>query len=350
MNPQIREQNIEALIQKGRAVMALQDNAWSTEQQYLGYVRRFFRFAYTQSAKLSSEQKFENWLTEMVLKHDCSVSTQDVAFAAICWFYKDVLKRPLKDVNALRATKPKQIRNAPSVTDVRRLLADVRDVGGYPTNFLTRLLYERGMRVGEPVALQVKDLRFEQREIFIHAGKNKTDRIIAMPDELVADFQRQLIIAHRTFEMDCRNKIPIHLPNQLGKKYPEMRFSWQHAWVFPAHRTCEHPRTGEIGRWHMLKDYVQQAVRESRRRLGIFVLPHELRHGFATHLLDSGINMKALQGAMGHKNIETTSGYCHAEAKSVPCPSSRLRFNPLVAVELPAVRRLEFQNIIDERY
>lgn len=97
MNSELREKNIEVLIQKGRAVMALQDNAWSTEQQYLGYVRRFLRFAYTQAAKLTSEQKFENWLTQLVLVDDCSVSTQDVAFAAICWFYKDVLKKPLQE-------------------------------------------------------------------------------------------------------------------------------------------------------------------------------------------------------------------------------------------------------------
>lgn len=342
MNPR-REQNIEALIQKGRAVMALQDKAWTTEQQYLGYIRRFLRFTFSQPSTLTSEQKFENWLTQMVLVQDCSVSAQDVAFNAVCWFYKDVLKKPLQDVNALRATKPKQIRNAPSIGDVVRLLADVRDVGGYPTRFLTRLLYERGMRVGEPVALRVKDIRFEQKEIFIHGGKGKKDRIIALPPELVPHFQRQLIVAHRTFEMDCGNKIPLQIPNQLGKKYPELKFLWQWAWVFPAQRTCKHPRTGETVRWHMLKDYIQQAVRESRRRLGIFVLPHELRHGFATHLLDSGINPKALQGAMGHKNFETTAGYCHAEAKSVPSPFSRMRSAPVVTLDPLEPARLEYR-------
>ena len=160
--------------------MALQDKAWSTEKQYLGYIRRFLWFTFTQPMGLISEKKLENWLTQMVLVQDCSVSAQDVAFNAVCWFYKDVLKRPLKDVNALRATRPKIIRNAPAIEDVIRLLHDVRDVSGYPTRFLTRIIYERGMRVGEPVALRVKDIRFSRNEIFIHGGKGKKDRIIAL--------------------------------------------------------------------------------------------------------------------------------------------------------------------------
>lgn len=336
MNAQ-RELNIEALIQKARAVVALQDKAFATEKQYLYLIRNFLRFTFTRPRLESSEQKFEAWLTDMVLRRDVSVSTQDVAFNAVCWFYKDVLKRPLKDVNALRASKPKQIRDAPAVEDVIRLLADVRDVAGYPTNFVTHLLYRRGLRLCEPLNLRVKDIRFSRREIFIHGGKGRKDRIIALTEDLVPLFQRQLIVAHRTFEMDCRNKIPLQIPNQLARKYPETRFSWQWAWVFPAQRPCKHPRTGERVRYRMPEASVQRAVRESRQRLGIFVVPHALRHGFATHLLDSGINIKALQEAMGHKNLETTAGYCHAEALSVPDPLARLRqtsmFVPPVLVE-----------------
>ena len=345
MNNSIREQNIEALIQKARGVIALQDKEWSTERQYLGYVRRFLRFTYTRPKSDSSEKKFEDWLTQMVLVDDCSVSAQDVAFAAVVWFYKCVLKKPLQDVNALRATKPKTIRQAVPLDDVIRLLQDVRDVANYPTNFIVKMLYGRGMRVGEPIALRVKDVIFQRNEIFIHGGKGKKDRIIALTPDLVPDFQKQLIFSRRVFEMDVRNKIPIQLPNQLAKKYPEFQFNWQWAWMFPAHRTCNHPSTGEVVRFHMMKDYVQQAVRESRRRLGIFAQPHMLRHSFATHLMDSGVNQKALQEAMGHKNFETTSGYCHAEAKSVPHPFSRMNFQTtIISVQPLETKRIELKN------
>jgi len=103
-------------------------------------------------------------------------------------------------------------------------------------------------------------------------------------------------------------------------KYPEYKFAWQWAWVFPAHWPCKNPRTGERVRYRMHEANVQRAIREARRKIGVMVLPHELRHAYATHSLDRGVNLKALQEAMGHAQIETTIGYCHADALSVPSP------------------------------
>jgi len=65
---------------------------------------------------------------------------------------------------------------------------------------------------------------------------------------------------------------------------------------------------------------VQRAVKEARRKLGISVLPHELRHGYATHCLERGTNPRAIQQAMGHTSLVTTMGYLHAESLSVRSP------------------------------
>jgi len=78
--------------------------------------------------------------------------------------------------------------------------------------------------------------------------------------------------------------------------------------------------TGQLVRYRMHEVNVQRAVKEARRRIGIMVLPHELRHAYATHTLDRGVNVKALQQAMGHADVNTTMGYCHAEACSVKSP------------------------------
>jgi integrase len=112
----------------------------------------------------------------------------------------------------------------------------------------------------------------------------------------------------------------LEIPLQLGKKYPEYQFSWAWAWLFPAHNPCRHPRTGQIVRYRMHEANVQRAVKVARRKLGIMVLPHELRHGYATHCLEHGANPRAIQEAMGHKSIETTMGYLHAESLSVRSP------------------------------
>jgi len=347
MNNPTRAKNIEALIAKGRKWMALQGKPLTTERQYLHFVRRFLWFTYSQPRDLSSEKKFENWLTHLVLDRDVAESTQSVAFNAVCWFYKCVLERPMQAVDALRATKPVRVRTALPVQDVLRLLDDVRDVSGYPTHLITRLLYSCGLRLCDAVNLRVKDIVFERREIIIRGGKGKKDRVLGLPADLVVPLQRQLVVAHAKFEQDVRNKIPVQLDHQLGAKYREYRHSWHWAWVFPQHTPCAHPRTREIVRYRMPHGKVQQAVRESRRRLGLNpqTTPHVLRHSFATHLLDMGQNVKALQEHMGHNDPRTTLGYCHAEAKSVPDPIARMRqqmvLSSTVAVAAPAEKRIK---------
>jgi integrase len=344
-----REKNIEDLIAKCRPVMALQDKAFSTEKQYLFYLRDYLRFTYSQPRVLASERKFEIWLSKMVLEKDCSVSAQSVAFNAVCWFYKDVLRRPLKDVDGLRATKPVQVRTALPQNEVMALLADVRDVSGYPTHFIVRMIYSCGMRLGDSVNLRVKDLVFERREIIIRGGKGKKDRVLGMPEDLVVALQRQLVVAHAKWEQDVRNKIPVQLDGLLGKKYPEYKFSWHWAFIFPQHWPCKHPRTGQIVRYRMPHGKVQQAVRESRRRLGLNpqLTPHVLRHSFATHLLDRGVKVTALQKQMGHSDVRTTFGYDHSEAKSVPDPVALARFDYPVALVYSApvqAKRIGFKN------
>lgn len=323
----IREQNIEALIARGRQFMALQGKPLTTERQYLHFVRRFLWFTFTQPRELTSEKKFENWLTHLVLDRDVAESTQNVAFNAVCWFYKFVLEKPMQAVTALRSTKPQRVRTSLPVEDVLRLLDDVRDVSGYPTRLLTRLLYSCGMRLRDAVNLRVKDIIFARREIIIRGGKGKKDRVLGLPADLVVPLQRQLIVAHAKFEQDANNKIPIQTDHQLARKYPEIPWSWHWAWVFPQHWPCKHPRTKQVVRYRMPHGKVEQAVRESRRRLNLdpATTPHVLRHSFATHLLDMGQNLKALQAQMGHNNINTTAGYCHQEAKSVPDPIARMR-------------------------
>ncbi len=231
-----------------------------------------------------------------------------------------VLGVPLKNVDALRATRPDHIRHAPTVKETRDLIAAVRDSGGYPNNLVTRLLYGCGLRVTEPLNLRIKDVQFDASRLFIMGGKGRKDRVVALPCSLVPEIKLQLDYARMIWKRDVLRRTPLELPHQLATKYPEYRFAWTWAWLFPARNPCNHPRTGELVRYRMHEVNVQRAIKEARRRIGIMVLPHELRHAYATHSLDSGTNIKALQEAMGHAHIDTTAGYCHAEALSVKSP------------------------------
>jgi len=309
----------EAIL-KAREVIRRQHKALATEESYLNWLRRYIRAIRQMPNELPSEKKLERFLTELALAQDVSASTQNQAFNAIAFFYKDVLGRPLQNVDALRACRPAQLRHAPTVAETRALLAAVKDVGGYPTNFIARLLYGCGLRVTEPLNLRLKDVSIEAGRLNILGAKGRKDRVVAMPCALVVEFEQQTEFARSLWRRDVTNKVPLALPHQLEKKYPEFRFAPEWAWLFPARHPCKHPRTGELVRFRMHESNVQRAIKEARRKIGVMILPHELRHAYATHNLDRGVNLKALQAAMGHEKIETTIGYCHADALSVPSP------------------------------
>lgn len=315
-----KNEAIKKWIDKCIEVMRRQHKSLATERAYVHWLRKYFAFVYTLPGGLTSEQKMERYLTQLAVKFNVSAATQNHAFNAILFFYKQVLRVELKNIDALRATRPERVRHAPTVEETLRLLETVEDSDGYPTNLVVRILYGAGLRVSEPIALRIKDIRIEESTIFIRGGKGQKDRVVRLPCSVVPGIQQQMAYARAIWERDRKGKIPVVLPHQLAKKYPEYEFAWGWAWLFPMRNPCTDPRSKRTVRWHMLPCTVQRAVKVARRKLGVMILPHELRHAFATHNLNNGVNMKALQVAMGHECIETTAGYCHADALSVPSP------------------------------
>ena len=312
--------NSTEAIERLRAVIRRQHKTLATERAYLHWLRHYMAALGEMPGHLSSEQKLERFLTDLAVKKNVSASTQNQAFNAIRLFYQDALGQPLKDVEALRASRPEHLRRAPSVAETRALLAAVQNVAGYPTHLIARMLYACGLRVSEPLNLRIKDIGFDEGRLFIMGGKGRKDRVVALPCAVTEELKGQLDFSRAIWKRDCEGKIPLEIPHQLAAKYPGSRFSWQWAWVFPAHWPCVNPRSGERVRFRMHEANVQRAIREACRKIGMLILPHELRHAYATHNLDRGVNVKALQQAMGHAQVETTMSYCHADALSVPSP------------------------------
>jgi integron integrase len=316
--------NAEQAVCRLREVVRRQHKAWATESTYVLWLRRYILAISKYPEELSSEKKLERFLTELARDRGVSAITQNQAFNAILFFYRDVLGQPLQKVDALRATRPARLRNAPSLQDTQALLRTVRNVGGHPTNLIARMLYGCGLRVSEPLNLRIKDVDLGRCRLCIRGAKGGKDRVVALPESLVPEITQQLRRARAVWEADQRSRTPVMLPEGLAKKYPEYQFTWGWAWLFPAHNICRHPRTGVLVRYRMHEANVQRAVKYARRQLGICVLPHELRHGYATHCLERGTNPRAIQAAMGHVSLETTMGYLHAESLSVRSPLDAL--------------------------
>ena len=312
--------DLKIALQKLRDTIRLRHLALSTEESYCAWVTRFSRFVKERcsGAELPA-QKMEMFLTQLA-RQDVSASTQNQAFCALLFFYREVLKIEVGEVDALRAKKPSMLRFAPETHEVMAVLGAAQDVGGYPTRMILRMIYGCGLRVSEPLNLRLRDVMLSEMKLVIRGAKGGKDRFVAIPCALHAEVRAQMEFAQAVAKVDIAARVPVMLPTLLAKKYPLWQFSPKWAFLFPSRSTCVHPRTKIVVRYRCHEVNVQRAMKAATRTLGLDITPHHLRHAYATHCLNRGGNPRAIQEAMGHSNLETTMGYMHAEAMSVRSP------------------------------
>jgi integron integrase len=177
-----------------------------------------------------------------------------------------------------------------------------------------RLLYGTGMRVMEGMRLRVKDVDFARREIVIRDGKGLKDRVTVLPRAIVPQLREQLACAHDLHEKDLAAGYgAVWLPYALARKYRPAAREWGWQYVFPAEQRSRDPRSGAVRRHHLSDQAFQRAMRQAVRDAGITkpATPHTLRHSFATHLLESGYDIRTVQELLGHSDVTTTMIYTH---------------------------------------
>lgn len=295
----------------------------STEDAYLGWLKRYIGWLSEVHPDGTSELKIEGFLTSLA-RQGVSASTQNQAFNALLFFHREVLRVELGKIDSLRAKIPEVVWHAPTVEEVRKLIGSVDDCGGYPTRLIVRMLYGMGLRVSEPLELRIKDVDLPGSRLIVRGAKGGKDRIVPIPCSIASDLKAQLQYAEAVGERDRLAGIPVALPGLLAAKYPSMQFTRAWAWVFPARTTCVDERSGKTVRWRVHHVNVQRAVRAAAREHGLWLTPHHLRHAYATHALQAGANPRAIQEALGHASMETTTRYCHADAMGVLSPLDAL--------------------------
>lgn len=297
-----------------------------TEEAYRHWIGRFYAFASALPRELPSEEKVRRFITDLAVRQNVAASTQNQAFAAVVFLYREVLSKPLGNIDALRAKRPVWIREAPSRDEVRALFRELRDTTIVPARLLAGLLYGCGLRVQEPLELRIKDVRLSESAIIVRNAKGAKDRMVKLPCSLMVPMKQQVERARSVWQWDRQNRpdIGVSLPHQLARKYPSAPREWAWFWLFPAPGFCEHPRQpGLIVRWRLHEMSLQRAIAHARRKSGVAtrITPHVLRHGFATHSPD---DPRTIQAVMGHKYLETTMGYIHREAMSAGNPLDSL--------------------------
>lgn len=273
------------------------------------------------------EEEIAAFLNHLATVGAVSASTQNQALHALLFLYRQILKRDMGLVPGI--TPAKHGRRLPvvlSVGEVRSVLSRMRGV----PRLCATLMYGSGLRLTECTSLRIKDIDFERGEIMVCAGKGDKDRRVPLPQLALRALRVQIERVRKQFELDLRNGVSgSALPGALGRKSlsAERDERWQY--VFPASRIYTERETGKRRRHHIHDSAIQRAMTEAVRASGISKRAscHSLRHSFATHLLESGSDIRTIQELLGHSSLQTTMIYTHVLNRGglgVRSPADRL--------------------------
>jgi integron integrase len=299
------------LLEQTRDQMRTRHYSYRTEQTYLHWIKQFILFHDKRHPSLLGSEHIGTFLTHLAVKRRVSASTQNQALAALLFLYKQVLHIDLPRLeNIARAKKPFRLPAVFTRDEVKAVLARLT-----ATKWLmASLLYGSGLRLNECLRLRVKDVDFAHRQITVRDGKGGRDRVTVLPDALVQALQGHLVRVRSIHTQDLEEGYgAVHLPNALARKYPNAARAWAWQFVFPAPKCSRDPISGLTLRHHVGAWVLQSAVKEAVQKAGIQKAAscHTFRHSFATHLLESGSDIRTVQELLGHKDVSTTMIYTH---------------------------------------
>lgn len=299
------------LLDEVRRVLRLKHYSVRTEAVYVQWIRRFIMANDKRHPRDMGEIEVEGFLSHLAVEGKVAASTQNQALSALLFLYKQVLGLELAWIDGV--VRAKRSLHVPTVLSREEIVNVLGRMDGRPW-LLASLLYGTGMRLMEGLRLRIKDVDFGRKEITVRDGKGGKDRRTMLPQTLIEPLQREVERAGLLHQTDLRDGFgAAWLPFALARKYPNAprEVGWQY--VFPSPRRSRDPRDGVERRHHFDDGILSRSLKKACWEAGVTksVSAHTLRHSFATHLLESGYDIRTVQELLGHKDVATTQIYTH---------------------------------------
>jgi integron integrase len=315
------------LLEQLSAALQVRHCSRRTEEAYRYWVKKYVFFHSLRHPSEMGEMEINSFLTHLATEEHVSASTQNQALAALLFLYRRVLGREVDSLgDVVRAWRPKRLPVVLTRGEAKKVLQYIQG----PSWLDAMLLYGSGLRLMECIRLRVLDLDFGANQISVHSGKGDKDRVTMMPGAIKEKLRAHLSEAKKLHARDLADGFGrVELPHSLDVKYRNAAIEWRWQWVFPQERRWKDVRTGNQGRHHMDESIVQKAVTAAVNKSGVekHATCHTFRHSFATHLLESGYDIRTVQELLGHADVRTTMIYVHVlnrGGKGVKSPADDL--------------------------